>query len=103
MKTIAILALLTLAACKPSPPWLTLTADSRPQPLHVTPTAVRPPSLCNDGGGCLAGEACADDGHCGQLCGVDFVCPFGYYCLAFGPAHVDHDCVLACYFTDGGC
>jgi len=91
MKTIAILALLTLVGC------------GVPQPLRVAPTAVRPPSLCNDGGACPSGEACADDGHCGQLCGVNFVCPAGWYCLGYGPAHVDHNCVPACYFTDGGC
>ena len=85
-----------------------------PEDITVAPTSVtgaipakpvRPPSWCADGGGCPLGLACGDDGICGTLCGVNFVCPIGWYCFAFGPGHVNHDCLPAgsCIYADGGC
>jgi len=66
-------------------------------------TAIGPPVMCGPNGVCPSGLICADDNHCGVPCGVNFSCSLGWYCYAFGPGHVNHDCLPACYFTDGGC
>jgi len=66
-------------------------------------TAIGPPVMCGANGTCPSGLICADDNHCGAPCGVNFACNLGWACYAFGPGHVNHDCVPQCYFTDGGC
>jgi len=83
-----LVACAALLGCAPAP-------DGR-----VAPLAVRPPSLCADGGGCPEGLLCADDGHCGEPCGVNFACPLGYYCSARFPGH---DCLPLCLRSDAGC
>jgi len=66
---------------------------------------VGPPVMCGPNGTCPTGLICADDNHCGVPCGVNFSCSLGWYCYAFGPGHVNHDCLPAgsCVYADGGC
>lgn len=66
---------------------------------------VGPPVPCAADGSCPSGLLCANDNHCGQPCGVNFACDLGWYCYAFGPGHVNHDCLPAssCVYADGGC
>jgi hypothetical protein len=73
------------------------------EPESVRPGIVSPPVMCAPDGSCPPGLMCANDNHCGEPCGVNFACDLGWYCYAFGPGHVNHDCAPACYFTDGGC
>jgi len=91
MKTLIIASFLLVACGVPAS-----TTDARTE-------AVTPPVMCAPDGSCPDGLMCANDGHCGEPCGVNFACDLGWYCYAFGPGHVNHDCVPACYFTDGGC
>lgn len=65
---------------------------------------VSPPVACAPDGSCPVGLLCADDGHCGEPCGVNFACNLGWYCYAHGNGNRNHDCVPACFFfSDGGC
>lgn len=105
---IAIACVMVLAGCGAAPePTLSMPPPAPanqvvvepPASMRIHALAVRPPSLCLDGGTCPAGLACADDGHCGVDCGNNFVCPIGWGCWNPVGTH-DHDCVPECWWIN---